>query len=281
MYRFEMAAQTLDGKRTAKCRLDVKVEGIQEDQKFEGVEVNAGYPELKGPTGTKFEFTIVVTNRVGKDTIFNLTAQAPKNWDVNFKPSYEDKFVSSLIITTGQQKNMSVVVDPSPWAEPGEYIIPVKVRSEEAEASTQLKVILTGTYKLETGTADGLLSLVAVQGKEANISFYARNGGSAPLDSITFISVKPENWQVTFKPERIDRLNPGELKQVEVSIIPADQALVGDYSVGISTRSGKQGDSIELRVTVKASSAWAWVGIGIIVLVLVGLVVLFLRLGRR
>jgi uncharacterized membrane protein len=30
-----------------------------------------------------------------------------------------------------------------------------------------------------------------------------------------------------------------------------------------------------------ASTAWGWIGIGIIALVMVGLVVLFIRLGRR
>jgi len=36
-----------------------------------------------------------------------------------------------------------------------------------------------------------------------------------------------------------------------------------------------------MRVTVRASTAWGWIGIGIIVLVIVGLVVLFVGLGRR
>ena len=84
-----------------------------------------------------------------------------------------------------------------------------------------------------------------------------------------------------FKPERLETLAPGELKQVEVSITPAEQALVGDYSVGITSDAGRISKAVELRVTAMASSGWGWIGIGIIVLVVAGLVVLFIRLGRR
>ena len=176
---------------------------------------------------------------------------------------------------------MAVAVKPFPLAKPGEYPIRVKVSSPEAKGEVELTVVLTGTYKLDTGTATGLLSLNAVRGKEGNLSVYVKNSGSAVLNSVDFMSVKPENWKVESSPEKIETLPPGELKQVEVSITPAEQALVGDYSVGIRAHAGKLSKNMELRVTVMASTAWGWIGIGIIVLVMVGLVVLFVRLGRR
>ena len=74
---------------------------------------------------------------------------------------------------------------------------------------------------------------------------------------------------------------PGELKQVEVTITPGEQALVGDYSVNLSIKGEKVTKNLELRVTVKASTAWGWIGIGIIILVIAGLVTMFVKLGRR
>jgi len=71
------------------------------------------------------------------------------------------------------------------------------------------------------------------------------------------------------------------MKQVEMKITPAEQALVGDYSVNLSVEGEKASKTLEFRVTVRASTAWGWVGIGIIVLVILGLVVLFIKLGRR
>jgi uncharacterized membrane protein len=86
---------------------------------------------------------------------------------------------------------------------------------------------------------------------------------------------------VTFKPEKVDALESNALQQIEVTVKPAAQALVGDYSVGVLINGEKAEKTVEMRVTVKASTAWGWIGIGIIVLVIAGLSVLFVRLGRR
>ena len=69
--------------------------------------------------------------------------------------------------------------------------------------------------------------------------------------------------------------------EIEVTIKPGAQSLVGDYSVGIMTNGEKSDKTVEMRVTVKASSAWGWIGIGIILLVIAGLSFLFIKMGRR
>jgi uncharacterized membrane protein len=157
----------------------------------------------------------------------------------------------------------------------------MKVGSGDAKAEAKLTVVLTGIYKIDAGTPTGILSLEAIAGKPANFSVFVKNTGSAINRNITFASFKPENWEVTFKPEKIDALEPNALKQIEVTIKPASQALVGDYSVGVMITGEKSDKTVEMRVTVKASTAWGWIGIGIIVFVIAGLSVLFIRLGRR
>jgi uncharacterized membrane protein len=64
-------------------------------------------------------------------------------------------------------------------------------------------------------------------------------------------------------------------------VTPAAQALVGDYSVGVMVNGEKSDKTIEMRVTVRASTAWGWSGIAIIVFVIAGLSALFIFLGRR
>jgi uncharacterized membrane protein len=162
--------------------------------------------------------------------------------------------------------------------------VSVTVDSAKAQAQANLTVILTGTYQLDAGTANGLLSLSAVRGEKAHLSFYVQNNGSAVLNNVRFLSFQPENWKVEFTPKSIDVLQPQQLEQVEITITPAEQALVGDYSVGLRVECGnppKVEKTIELRVGVTASAAWGWIGIGIIVLVMAGLVFMFIRLGRR
>jgi len=280
-YTMRIEGRTQDGELTSLSRLQITVKKKEEEKKSKGLAVETSYPVLQGPTDATFEFSLEVDNDSDKDTIFNLIAQGPENWDVSFKPAYEQKFISSLRIKANQTQTMAVEVRPHPLAEPGTYPIQVKVSSETAEAAKELKVVLTGTQKLEVGTLDELLSLRTLQGQAANMSIYVKNSGSATQDNVQFMSFKPENWRVEFRPERIDRLAPGDLKQVEVTITSAERALVGDYSVTLTVEGEKTTKDVELRVTVQASTVWGWLGIGIIVLVIAGLVSMFIRLGRR
>jgi uncharacterized membrane protein len=280
-YEFAVKAETEDRKLSSETRVYVTVEAKVQVQKSKDINITTSYPVLTGPPNAKFEFSLEVENKLDKDTLFNLFGHGPENWDVNFKPAYEDKFISSLRLKANQSQTVAVEVKPFPLAAPGEYPISVRVSSPEAKGEVELKVVLTGTQKLEAGTSNGLLSLNALAGQEANLSIYVKNTGSAPLNNIRFLSFKPENWAVTFKPEGIDSLGQGDIKQVEVTVKPSAEALVGDYSVVLNVEAEKITKNLELRVTVKASTAWGWIGIGIIVLVMLGLVGLFMRLGRR
>jgi len=236
---------------------------------------------IRGPSDATFEFSVDVNSKLDKDAVFDLFAQGPKGWDINFKPAYETKYISSLRLKANQNQSIAVEVKPAMTAAAGEYPINIRVSSGDAKGEAQIAVILTGTYGLEVGTPDGLLSLDARQGKPANMSFYVKNSGSATNHDIKFMSFKPENWKVEFKPEKIDSIEAGDLKQVELIITPFDDALVGDYSVSVNVEGEKASKVIEFRTTVKASAVWGWIGIGIIVVVIGGLLGLFRWLGRR
>jgi uncharacterized membrane protein len=280
-YVFTVKAQTKDASFTSTQDITVTVSEKAEKEKEKAVTITTSYPVVRGRTDKVFEFSLEVDNKLDKDKIYNLTSQTPEKWEVNFKPAYEDKYISSLRLEKNQSKSVAVEVKPHRLAEAGEYPIRVRVASGDAKAEADLTVILTGTYKLDAGTPTGLLSLVAQKGKPANMSIYVRNTGSAANHDIKFLSIKPENWKVEFEPEKIEALKPDELKQVEVTITPAEEALVGDYSVGISVDGEMDSKTMELRTTVKASTAWGWIGILIIVGVIVGLGGLFTWLGRR
>lgn len=278
-YLFQFDARTADGKFTSSNKLDVTVQ--ERTAGLEDIQITTSYPVLRGQTDAKFEFSLDIMNKSEADRTFNLAAVGPEKWEINFKPSYEQKQISSFRIKGGTSQSVAVEVTPAKEASTGEYPILVRVTSGEKKAEVKLMVALTGIYKLDAGTPSGILSLEAIAGKLANFSLFVKNTGSAVNRNITFSSFKPENWDVTFKPEKIDALEPNGLKQVEVTIKPAQQALVGDYSVGVMVNGEKSDKTIEMRVTVKASAAWIWIGIGIIIFVIAGLSALFIWLGRR
>jgi uncharacterized membrane protein len=281
-YQFRIDARTRDGKFKMSQTVTIKVtadEGKSKEPK--GVKLTTSYPVIRGPSDAAFEFSLEVDSKLDEDAVFDLLALGPQGWDINFKPAYETKYISSLRIKSKQSTSVAVEVKPAMGAEAGEFSINVRISSGDANAEAKLTVILTGTYGLEVGTPSGLLSLQARGGRPANMSFYVKNTGSAANHDIKFMSFKPENWKVEFKPEKLDVIGPGELQQIEVIITPYEDALVGDYSVGVTVEGEKAAKTIEFRTTVKASAAWGWIGIGIIVVVIGGLFGLFRWLGRR
>jgi len=280
-YVFDIEGVSADGKLTVRQPITVTA---RERSSLGGgdIQVSTSYPVLRGQNDAQFEFSLDVANKSENDRTFNLAAQVPENWEVNFKPGFESKQISSLQIRGAASQTVAVQVTPARGALAGEFPVLFRVTSGESKAEAKLMVVLTGTYKLDAATTNGILSAEAVTGKPTTVSFVVKNSGSAVNHNISLSAFKPENWKVEFKPEKLDSLEPGGFKQLEATITPSATALVGDYSVGLSA-DGEKGSSksVELRVTVKAPTAWGWFGVGLIAVVIGGMGGLFVWLGRR
>ena len=279
-YEFGIEGTAADGKLTATHTISVTT---RERSRLgaEDIQITTSYPVLRGQTDATFEFSLDVANRSDNDRTFNLASLSPEKWEVNFKPGYEAKQISSLRIRGGSSQTVAVQVTPQREATAGEYPVLVRVSAGDSRAEVPLKVILTGIYKLDAATPTGLMSAEAVTGKPTTVSLLIKNSGSAVNRNVSLSSFKPENWKVEFKPEKIEALEPGAIKQVEATITPAATALVGDYSVGLMADGEKSSKTVEMRVTVKAPTAWGWIGVGLIALAIGGMGGLFIWLGRR
>jgi uncharacterized membrane protein len=280
-YDFLIEGVTTDGKLKATHAIAVTTRD-RSRMGAEEIQITTSYPVLRGQTDATFEFSLDVANKSEADRTVNLAAQAPEKWEVNFKPGYEQKQISSLRIRGSGNQTVAVSVTPPKDTAAGEYPILVRITSGESKAEAKLMVVLTGIYKLDAATPSGILSVDAVTGKPTTVSLLVKNTGSAVNRNVNLSSFKPENWKVEFKPEKFEALEPGALKQVEATITPGATALVGDYSVGLMVDGEKSSSkTVEMRVTVKAPTAWGWIGVGLIALVIGGMGGLFAWLGRR
>ncbi len=278
-YHFAVNVHTVDGALTQTAAVTVTV--VSAEKAAERVSIETSYPTLRGPSGDKFQFSLEVKNDTGQDAVFNFRATTPPGWETSFKPAYESKQISSLQINANSSKTVEMEVTPPYNVQAGEYDFHVEVQGPKAKAEKDLKVVLTGTYGLKVGTPSGVLSLVTERGQKANVTLLVQNKGSAPQREVKFNAFKPENWKVEFKPEKLENIEPGSFKQTEVTITPAQQALVGDYSVSIQAEGEKANQETEFRITIKAASAWGWIGVGIIAVVIIGLAIIFRVFGRR
>jgi uncharacterized membrane protein len=248
----------------------------------ESLTLSTNYPEIGGPSDGKFAFSLDVRNNGPEEARVNLSAEVPQNWDFSFKPGYEDKQISTIQVPSGQTRSVTLDLSPAYQSEAGSYPVRVITETPQGHAEVNLTVNLTGTYKIRAGTLNELLSTSTEVGKPVTLSLYIANEGSATQKEISFLAVKPDNWEVTFQPETITDLAPRSRPiQVEMTITPSPTALVGDYGVGLSVEGEKSQSALDFRVTVKAGSAWSWVGAAIIVIVVFALAWTFRRLGRR
>ena len=279
-YIFKVKAESLDGavSETAECRVTVR----SRLNSAAPLAVTTSHPHVRGPSDNRFSFSLDVKNQGGDDSLVGLSASSPSGWEVYFKPSYEDKQVSSIQIPKGQSRTLTLDVAPGFRTQAGIYPIKVRAESKWGTAETTLTVELTGTYQIRLMMANELLSAAAEAGQPTSLNFFVINEGSAVQREVKFVTVAPDNWKVEFKPETIAGLEPYKTPTpVTVTITPGPEALAGDYGVGLLAEGERSKSSTDLRITVKASAAWAWLGAAIIVMVGLGLAITFRRLGRR
>jgi uncharacterized membrane protein len=131
------------------------------------------------------------------------------------------------------------------------------------------------------GTASGTLNASVTAGQKTPVPFLVGNAGTAPVRNLAFVTKKPDKWTIDFKPDKIDALNPGEVREISMEITAPARAIAGDYAIGVTANSADANKSVDFRVTVATATLWGWIGALIVAAVVLGLVVVFVRLGRR
>ena len=247
-----------------------------------GIKLSSQYPVLSSASGQTLKFTIDLKNETNKPLPTNLVAQAPQGWTVRFKPQFGDQQISSIQVKENGSETLSVEIDTPATAEAKEYPVTIHARAGAYEASTSIKVSLKGTQDLKMGSLAGTLNTSVIAGTKTPIDFVVGNAGTAPIRNLGFVTKKPsDKWTVEFKPDKIDALAPGEVRQIKMEILAPDRTIAGDYMLTLTANSAEVTKSADFRVTVSTPTIWSWVGFGIVGLVVIGLAVVFFRLGRR
>jgi uncharacterized membrane protein len=238
-------------------------------------------PELRGTSKSSFEYQLGIKNDSGKKLTVSLSAQAPQNFDATFTEQYGSQELNAVPIDAGQTKDVKLKVTPPNTAAAGDYKISARVAAEDASASSDLGLTITGQPKLEVSGREGLVSTRASAGKEQTVPVVITNLGTAPADDIQLSGSAPSGWKITFDPKTVDRIAPNDNKEVQALITPTDKAIAGDYVTTVRASARGESASSNFRVTVTTSTMWGIAGVGIIGVALLVMVGAVARFGRR
>ncbi|GEP54743.1 COG1470 family protein [Reyranella soli] len=243
--------------------------------------IKSRLPSLRGTPRSAFEYTVTVGNDSGKDLTVALSAQGPANFQTTFTEGYGSNEISSIPIEAGQTKDIKVKVTPPRDVKAGDYPVLVKVASEGATAELRVTLQVSGQGRIALSTKDGRLSGEAEVGKASTYTLVLSNDGTAPIEEVEMSGTVPTNWKVEFNPKTIASLAPGEKKDVQAVVTPADKAIAGDYVASFRANGRGESASADFRITVTTSTLWGIVGVGIIAVALLVLLGAVARFGRR
>lgn len=277
-YAFVVQARDQSGRVAGELRLTV---ALQDKVVSTGLKMTTQYPESRGQAGTTFSFRVTVSNEAEQDRPVNFSAVAPKGWEVTFKPAYESRQLTTMSMKGNSTQDITVDVAAPQKIEAGDYKVVVQASADKDRIELPLKVTIVGSYGLSLNTATGQLNARATVDSETKLTLVIRNTGTAALQNVSFSSYKPDGWEVTFNPEKIDQLPVGESAQVNASLKPSSKALAGDYMVTLNANASQASDSKEIRVTVETPTTWGLAAIAAIIIVLGGLGLVFARFSRR
>jgi len=251
---------------------------VTEQGTFE-TELTTQQANMEGHANANFSFNAVLNNRTAEKQLYALRANALPGWVVTFKANYIQ--ATSVEIEPNTTKDISIEINPPDNIEAGTYRIPVSAGNNSTSSSLTLEVVVTGTFNIDLTTPTGLLSTNITRGDEKKVELLVRNTGSSPLTGITLSAASPVNWNVSFDPAKLERLEPGANAQVFATIKADKKAIAGDYVTNIEAKTTETSSKATFRISVKTPMLLGWIGILVILAAIGSVWYLFKKYGRR
>lgn len=226
-----------------------------------------------------FRFSTSLHNGTGATQIYELRVAAPQGWMALFRT--EGTQVAALKLDSGKTQEISLELTASPTAKPGKYSVPVSAVSGTDSLRLDLEAVVKGNYSLELSTPSGRLSDDITEGRSKAIQLVVKNTGTLPLNDLEFSSQTPTQWSATFDPAKIERLDPGDSREIKATLNVPDKTIAGDYMTTFTAKDSNTNASAVFRMTVKTSLLSGWIGILVILAGLWVVYYLIRKYGRR
>ena len=274
-YDFKIVGKAAD--ETLTLPIDLKLTA----PKAAKLELTPKLPDLQGTAKTAFSYEADLKNDSLKDTVVNLSAQAPDGFQVTFTQGYDSQQIASLPLKAGESKTIKASVTPPDDTAAGKYKVLLAAQSSVASATAPVELSITGAPKIGLVGPNGRLSGSATAGKERDFTFTVVNSGSKAAQNVKVAATPPDGWKVESEPKTIPSIAPNGKQTVSLHVTPSGKAVAGDYMLDVSANGKGASDDEQFRVTVETSTLWGATGLGVIAAALIVMAVGVRRYGRR
>ena len=246
------------------------------------LKMTTNFPDLRGTATTAFKYRVTVTNDSGRNATINLSADAPKNFQVNFTEAYGSQQLTSIPIEAGKSKDLDAALTIPRETEAGDYKLAVHAKTEQASADLPLALTIIGQPRLSVSGEGGRLSGEAYAGQDSQLTVVLHNDGSEAARDIELSATAPDGWKTSFDPKTVQSLAANASQDVKLTMTPSSRAIAGDYQMTVrAAATGGLSESANFRITVLTSTLWGAIGIAIIAVALLVVVFAVARFGRR
>ncbi|WP_240915228.1 NEW3 domain-containing protein [Chitinophaga oryziterrae] len=234
---------------------------------------------IEAAANTTFTYNTKLRNAASLPRIYQLSATIPPGWNIAFK--VEGMQVTSLNIDSGRTQDITIEINPTIQTKPGKYAIPVVATAGSDSTRLNLEAVVKGTYTVQLTTPSGRLSDDVTEGSRKEIHLLVKNTGTIALENLALSAQAPPQWETTFSPSTITRLEPGKDEEVIATLHVPDKTIAGDYVTTFSARNNNSSSDAAFRMTVRTSVLTGWLGL-LVILVALGVVYYLIRkYGRR
>jgi uncharacterized membrane protein len=246
------------------------------------LKMTTNFPDLRGTATTAFKYRVTVTNDSGRNATVNLTADAPKNFQVSFTEAFGAQQLTSIPIEAGKSKDLDAALTMPRETAAGDYKLTIHAKTEQASADLPVSLTILGQARLSVSGEGGRLSGDAYAGQDGQLTVVLHNDGSEAARDVELSATAPEGWKTTFDPKTVPSIAANGSQDVKLTMTPSAQAIAGDYQMTVrASASGGISESANFRITVLTSTLWGAIGIAIIAVALLVVVFAVARFGRR
>lgn len=254
-------------------------QGISQAGGRSGPPFTARLMNIEAAANSTFTYNTQLRNSSSLSRIFQLSAEIPAGWNLSFK--VEGLQVTSINIDSGRTQDIMVEIIPALEVKPGKYVIPVLAMAGQDSSKLSLEAVVKGTYGISLTTPSGRLSDDVTEGSRKEIHLLLKNTGTIPLDKLDLSAQAPPQWEATFAPSTIERLDPGKDAEIIATLHVPNKTIAGDYVTTFSVKNTNATSNAVFRMTVKTAVLTGWLGILMILLALGAVYYLIRKYGRR